>query len=129
MADMDARLLLLDPKDNVVVLRAAIDAGETIIVSGQPVQIKDRIGMGHKLARRDIIAGDKVLKYGVPIGSATRIISPGEHVHLSNLKSDYTATYALTETGRAEHLDWPEPQTPPTETDTDSGSGSGSVAR
>lgn len=37
--------------------------------------------------------------------------------------------YALTETGRAEHLNWPEPQTPPTATDTDSGSGSGSVAR
>jgi hypothetical protein len=30
-----------------------------------------------------------VLKYGLPIGSATRAIAAGEHVHVQNLKSDY----------------------------------------
>jgi hypothetical protein len=40
-----------------------------------------------------------VLKYGVSIGSATADISLGEHVHLHNIKSDYTPTYALTEDG------------------------------
>ena len=32
---------------------------------------------------------EKVLKYGLPIGSATRDIAAGEHVHVQNMKSDY----------------------------------------
>jgi len=31
----------------------------------------------------------------VPIGSATRAIKAGEHVHLHNMKSDYIPTYTL----------------------------------
>ncbi len=95
MQDTDPRLLLLSPRDNVFVLRAAIEAGETVTVSGQEVTVQSRIGMGHKLARQPIRAGDKVLKYGAPIGTATRDIAPGDHVHLDNLKSDYTATHSL----------------------------------
>ena len=44
---------------------------------------------------RTIGAGEKVLKYGAPIGSATCAIAAGEHVHLTNLKSDYTQTHSL----------------------------------
>lgn len=97
MTETDSRLLLLHGDDNVLILRAAIDAGETVMVGGTPVTVDARIGMGHKLARRPIAEGEKVLKYGAPIGSATRAIAPGEHVHLSNLKSDYTATHSLEE--------------------------------
>jgi hypothetical protein len=51
--------------------------------------------MGHKLAAKAMGPEDKVIKYGAPIGSATQPIAIGEHVHLHNLKSDYTPTYAL----------------------------------
>lgn len=40
---------------------------------------------GFKLARRDIKAGETVIKYGCPIGTATRDIKAGETVHTSNL--------------------------------------------
>ena len=46
---------------------------------------------------RHIAAGEKVLKYGAPIGSATRDIGQGEHVHLHNMRSDYLPTYTLDE--------------------------------
>jgi hypothetical protein len=95
MQDTDPRLLLLSPDDNVFVLRAAIEAGETLTISGKVATIRNRIGMGHKLARGAITAGDKVLKYGAPIGSATQDIALGDHVHVHNVKSDYTATYSL----------------------------------
>ncbi|MBO6537994.1 MAG: UxaA family hydrolase [Rhizobiaceae bacterium] len=95
--DNDTRLLLLNEEDNVFVLRAAVEAGETITVAGVTVQIGERIGMGHKLARRAIQPGEKVLKYGAPIGSVTRAVAIGEHVHLNNLKSDYTQTHSLEE--------------------------------
>jgi hypothetical protein len=92
----DPRLLLLSPGDTVFVLRGQIEAGETVLVEGQPVTVPQRLGLGHKIARVAVAAGGKVLKYGAPIGSATRAIRPGDHVHLHNLKSDYTPTYALT---------------------------------
>ena len=91
----DARLLLLSPLDNVFVLCGAIQAGEEILVCGVQRSFEERIGLGHKLARTKILTGSKVLKYGAPIGSATRDISIGEHVHIANLKSDYTATHSL----------------------------------
>ena len=102
MTETDPRLLLLHEDDNVFVLRAAIKEGETIRVSGTPITIEKRIGMGHKLARRAIAQGEKVLKYGAPIGSASCPIAVGAHVHLSNLKSDYTPTHSL-EAARAAH--------------------------
>ena len=43
---------------------------------------------GHKYARRDIAEGENVIKYGMPIGHATRAIAAGEHVHVHNLKTN-----------------------------------------
>ena len=51
---------------------------------------------GQKYARRDICAGEAVVKYGYPIGTATAFIAKGELVHTHNLKTqlagiqDYT---------------------------------------
>ncbi len=42
---------------------------------------------GHKTARTAIKAGERVVKYGLPIGRATRDIAPGERVHSENLRS------------------------------------------
>ena len=43
---------------------------------------------GHKYARRPIKSGENVVKYGMPIGHATRDIEPGEHVHVHNLATN-----------------------------------------
>ena len=44
----------------------------------------------HKYARRNIKKGEKIIKYGFPIGTATRDIQQGERVHTDNLKTDLT---------------------------------------
>lgn len=100
--DTDPRLILLAPDDNVFVVREAVGAGEDIQVSGRKVRASAEIGLGHKLARRPIAKGEKVVKYGFPIGSASRDIEPGDHVHIDNLASDYTPTYSL-EAAREAH--------------------------
>ena len=87
------RLLHLDPRDNVLTVIATLEAGETIRVGDADVSLAARLPLGHKIAARDIAAGEKILKYGVPIGSATRDIAAGEHVHTHNLRSDYIPTY------------------------------------
>ncbi len=43
---------------------------------------------GHKYALVDIKAGEKVIKYGNPIGHATVDIKKGDHVHTHNLRTN-----------------------------------------
>jgi hypothetical protein len=94
MPDTDSRLLRLAPEDNLCVATTTLEAGETISIDGRPVTLSQRIATGHKIAVRTIAAGEKVIKYGAPIGSATRDIGAGEYVHTHNLKSDYLPTLA-----------------------------------
>ena len=47
---------------------------------------------GHKYAIRPIAEGEDVMKYGMPIGHATRAIAPGEHVHSHNLATNLSGT-------------------------------------
>lgn len=96
----DERLIILSGTDNVAVARQAIGKGEFIRVNGETVRVSSFVGIGHKIALCDIAAGEKIRKYGVPIGSATAQISAGDHVHLHNLKSDYTATHSLDQAQR-----------------------------
>ena len=91
----DPRLLLLDPRDNVLVVTARIRAGEALAIGSARMAMTADVPIGHKLARKPIAAGDKIVKYGAPIGSATAPIAVGELVHVHNVKSDYTPTYHL----------------------------------
>jgi hypothetical protein len=82
-------LLLLHPDDNILVARRDIAAGERVEVDGEAFVILNAVELGHKLARRNIAAEARVLKYGAPIGSMKVAVSRGEHVHMHNLRSDY----------------------------------------
>jgi (2R)-sulfolactate sulfo-lyase subunit alpha len=48
---------------------------------------KEDIPLGHKVALKSVKAGEKVIKYNVPIGKASQDITPGERVHTHNLKT------------------------------------------
>lgn len=95
----DDRLITLAPEDTVVVARCAIPQNEALIISGEMVVLDVAVSMGHKLASRPMKTGEKVMKYGVSIGSATQAIAVGDHVHMHNMKSDYIPTYALSAAG------------------------------
>jgi hypothetical protein len=99
MESSDRRLVLLAPEDNCVVVAQALARGDRVTIDGEPVDLEKAIGIGHKLARRAIARGEKVLKYGAVIGTASAPIGRGEHIHTHNLESDYLPTYTL-ETGR-----------------------------
>jgi len=92
----DRRLILLHPDDNVFVCCAFIAAGELILIEGQDIRVNEHIAVGHKVSRRRLEVGEKVLKYGVPIGSVTVAVNPADHVHLHNLASDYLPGGPLT---------------------------------
>ena len=48
---------------------------------------REGIPAGHKIALRDIAQGEKVIKYGCPIGTAQADIKAGEWIHSHNLKT------------------------------------------
>ena len=97
------RLLLLYSSDNVCVATTAIELGMQLEVGGQTITVKQTAPLGFKIAIRDIAEGEKILKYGVSIGSAIRNIRPGEVVHIDNMKSDYLPTYTLDEQHRYDY--------------------------
>lgn len=92
-------VVLLHPDDNILVLAAPIQAGQTLRIDGQVIIAAGDVAVGHKIARRALSIGEKVLKYGAPIGSMTASARPGEHVHLHNMKSDYIASHTRQATG------------------------------
>jgi SAF domain len=85
----DARAVLIAPHDDVAVaLEDVAPQARVAIGSGRVVIAREAIPSGHKLAVRNIGAGEVVCKYGSPIGQATRAIDVGMHVHVHNLQSD-----------------------------------------
>jgi|SRR5271166_4414311 len=79
-------VLRLADVDNVGVALRALAAGETIAVGDARVTVTSAIPSGHKLALRDIAAGDSILKYGQVMGRATFAIACGGHVHVHNVE-------------------------------------------
>lgn len=89
----DRSLIRLAAEDNIAVAARPIEPQEVLDFEGRRITVADRIPMGHKMAVAAIAPGQKVFKYGAPIGSATRPIEPGQYVHTHNVKSDYLPTY------------------------------------
>lgn len=86
-----ARCFQVHIDDNVATLMEDGAAGVMELAGPAPgsVEARTAIGLGHKVALREIAAGEGVLKYGVRIGTATAAISTGEWVHIHNCRSDY----------------------------------------
>lgn len=94
---LDPRLLLLCPDDNCLIAATTLEAGAVVDIEGERVALATTISLGHKLARRALSAGEKVLRYGAPIGHVTCNVVKGGHLHTHNLESDYLPTYTLDE--------------------------------
>ena len=66
---------------------ARVDIPEGALIGGEGVRAVSLIPAGHKVAVAAVDLGRPVKRYGQIIGSATRFIRPGEHVHVHNLAS------------------------------------------
>jgi len=75
----------LNPRDNIRIATRTIDAGVQIQHGGVAVEVRETVGLGHKLAIAAVESGQPVYKYGQIIGFATQRIEPGQWVHSHNL--------------------------------------------
>jgi LDH2 family malate/lactate/ureidoglycolate dehydrogenase len=93
MAVSAVRAVLLAANDDVAAVLDTVAAGATVAVIGasgetvHEITARQPIPFGHKLAIHAIGEGLPVNRYGFPIGIATAMISPGEHVHSHNMRS------------------------------------------
>jgi altronate dehydratase small subunit len=87
---MTQAVIVVDERDNVATALRPLDKGESVEAAvgerTEAIVAQQAMPFGHKIALADIREGEAVLKYGEVIGSATRRIARGEHVHVHNVQ-------------------------------------------
>lgn len=81
-------VIVISNRDNVATALEGLDAGRRLDVVGGGLIVREHIPSGHKVALRPIAAGEAVIKFGSPIGTATIAIDAGQHVHVHNVDSN-----------------------------------------
>lgn len=81
----------IDANDNVVTVVGDTSSGDNVEYmtpqGPQRINLVEAVPMGHKVAICDISPGQPVLKYNQPIGTASKPIEKGRHVHDHNVLS------------------------------------------
>ena len=83
-----AKFLRINPSDNVAVAISDAAAGEECTVDGTVLKALSDIPAGHKIALKDMSAGENVIKYGFPIGHLLADIPKGGLVDHNVLKTN-----------------------------------------
>ncbi len=78
-------VILLNPNDNVAIARVPLAPGQRITAADADIAASDSVLPGHKIALKQIRAGEPVRRYGESIGLARHDIAAGQHVHVHNL--------------------------------------------
>mgnify|MGYP004454662737 FL=1 len=76
--------IIINEFDNVAVVLRPFKKGEVV----EGVTLLEDIPQAHKVALKEIKKGEDVIKYGNPIGHATKDIHVGEHVHTHNVQTN-----------------------------------------
>ncbi len=76
--------LIIHNDDNVMIALMDLKQGQIV----NDITLTEDVLKGHKIALKDIQAGEDIIKYGFPIGHATKDIKTGAHVHVHNLATN-----------------------------------------
>src|SRR5829696_1435914 len=80
--------IVVDPKDNVAVVKKATSPGLELVLPNESVmEVRGEIPPGHRFATRDIERGEFVLQFGQPIGTSLGI-KQGEQITHDNMSDD-----------------------------------------
>lgn len=88
------RALKIHDKDTVAVALDDLKQGESFELGGNRVTLCENIGRGHKFSLIPLQKGAEIVKYGFPIGHATREIAAGAWVHSHNMSTNLSGEQA-----------------------------------
>lgn len=103
-----AEFIKINAADNVAVAINDVEAEGCFDIDGVKITILSRIPAGHKVALKDMSAGEDVVKYGFPIGHLLQDVPQGGLIDHTVLKTnlegllEYTYQPDLTEVAPAE---------------------------
>ncbi len=83
---MKQQVLKVHPKDNVLVALTDLKKGETITYGGENFILQDEVKAKHKFFTTDLQPGDKVIMYGVLVGTAQKFIAKASWMSTENIK-------------------------------------------
>jgi len=104
---MPRRVLHIHPDDDVLVALSDLPAGETIEHGGGSLRLVTPVAAKHKVALRDLAAGDPIIMYGVLVGRAVAAIRRGEALSTANVRHAAAAVDLTAPVGRP----WSPPAT------------------
>jgi altronate hydrolase len=78
---------VISERDNVATALQALSPGQRLDLGESTLIVEEPIAPGHKISLTAIAAGEPVIKYGSAIGTASRDIAAGTHVHTHNVAS------------------------------------------
>ena len=81
---MQAKALKVHPGDNVIVALTDLKKGEPILLDGHEYVLKEDISAKHKFTTTDFAAGDKIIMYGIVVGTARLAIPLGMRISTEN---------------------------------------------
>ena len=95
---MQNKLIKVHPSDNVAVALVNLKADDMVAFDGQDIKILSDTNSKHKIALENFQSGDKIIMYGVLVGSANGSIQKGEVLTTENVKHQSEKVYGRTET-------------------------------
>lgn len=83
-APMPEKSLKVHPADNVLVALQDLQAGETIVYQDESIPLKEPIPGKHKFFTKDLSPGDRVIMYGVTVGTIQQPVEKGSRMTVEN---------------------------------------------
>jgi altronate hydrolase len=83
---MQNKVLKINNTDNVLVALTDLKKGDIIVHGSNTIVLKEDVKAKHKLFTTDLKKGDKVIMYGVVVGTATNTIAQGSWMNTENIK-------------------------------------------
>ena len=85
---MKTKFLKINPADNVAVAIEPLKEGESILIDDIVINVIEDIPAGHKIALKNFIQGENVIKYGYPIGHVLTDKAKGSWINENHVKTN-----------------------------------------
>ena len=101
---MQKKLIKVHPSDNVLVALINLENGEQISFEDSQITLASDVKAKHKIAAQKFKAGDRIIMYGVLVGTANLTIEKGEVLTTANVKHQSEKVF-----GKTDSIGWTAP--------------------
>ena len=101
---MQNKLIKVNTSDNVAVALVNLKAGDVVSFEGKDIKVLSDTKSKHKIALEEFESGDRIIMYGVLVGSANGVIKKGDILTTENVKHQSEKVF-----GKTDSFSWTAP--------------------